>query len=339
MKSSIQNKISISIIIPAYNCEISLAKCLQSLKQSSYPIHETIVVDDYSTDNTVRVAESYGVTVIESTENKNANSRRNEGALLASGEILLFIDSDVLVQPDTIKNIVDIFNSKELDAVVGLYAVPNRQSNLATKYKNIWIRYSYLKTKLTVDWIFGAVSAIKREAFIALEGFNIKLHSQHGIDDIELGKRMSKLNYKIELNPSVVVEHLKEFQLIGLLKNDFNRSYWFVKLAASNNQLKDAPTKGFVNIYPTFIYSTILVWPLIITFLLSFVYYPVAILFSILVITYHRLNFRFLKYFKKHYNLLNAVGVFFIIFWDHVSCSLGVIKGLLAWTLNKFFLK
>ena len=196
-----------------------------------------------------------------------------------------------------------------------------------------------MKTKLTVDWIFGAVSAIKREAFIALEGFNTKLHSQHGIDDIELGKRMSKLNYKIELNPNVVVEHLKEFKLMGLLKNDFNRSYWFVKLAASNHQLKDAPTKGFVNIYPSFIYSTVLVWPLIITFLLSFVYHPTAVLFFILVITYHRLNYRFLKYFKKHYDLLNAVGVFFIIFWDHLSCSLGVIQGLLAWTLNKIILK
>ncbi len=335
MKEDTTYPYKFSVIIPAYNNAQYLSRCLESLSKSNYPAHEIIVVDDNSSDNTSEVAESFGVKTIRLSENRNANYCRNKGAKIASGDIFLFVDSDVLLHEDTIFNIAESFKSKNLVAVVGLYSIPGKDSNLVSKYKNIWIRYSYMKSKPYVDWIFGAVSAISRDEFIKLEGFKDDLHSRNGIDDLELGKRMSKLNYSIELNPKVEGKHLKEFKYSDFLKNDFIRSQYFVLLAAKMDQLTESTNKGFVNIYPSFIYSTVLSLPILFTFLAGFISKFFFLPFVVFLGIYVGLNFSFLKYFSKYYGIFRTLGVFLVIISDHLVCSLGVLTGLAKWIFGK----
>ena len=91
----------ISIIIPVYNSSLTLNECLNSIFSSKYYDFEVIVVSGNSTDNSVEIAKKYKTKIIELTENKGPALARNRGAEIAEGEILLFIDSDVIINKDT----------------------------------------------------------------------------------------------------------------------------------------------------------------------------------------------------------------------------------------------
>ena len=97
-------KDKISIIIPAYNVEEYLEKCLESIISQNFDKVEIIIVDDGSTDKSLQIAKEYQKKYPEKTrvisqENKGQGGARNTGIKNATGKYLLFVDSD-----DTIKS-------------------------------------------------------------------------------------------------------------------------------------------------------------------------------------------------------------------------------------------
>ena len=89
----------VSVIIPNYNYAKTLRLTLGSVRAQTYPALEVIVVDDGSTDDSIAVAESFGVTVLRTPSNGGCASARNLGVRHSSGEILFFLDSDVALAP------------------------------------------------------------------------------------------------------------------------------------------------------------------------------------------------------------------------------------------------
>ena len=84
----------VSVIIPAYNCAKSIGKCLDSLERQEYGNIEVLVVDDGSTDDLSRVVESYGQVTLIRKENGGVASARNTGLDAATGDYIMFVDSD-----------------------------------------------------------------------------------------------------------------------------------------------------------------------------------------------------------------------------------------------------
>lgn len=323
------NQYTVSVIIPTFNSSAHILHCLSAIKNSAYPIYEIIVVDDLSLDNTVEMAQKAKVNVVKMNHKSSANLCRNEGARRANGDVLLFLDSDVVISANAVGEIITTFENKDIDAVVGLYSPPTANSNLCTAYKNLWIRYSYLCSMPSIDWIFGAVSAIRKDVFSMADGFKNELAVKAGIDDLELGKRLNKMNYHIILNPNVEGQHLKQFTLRSLLRNDFARSEWFVLLAWELREFHSSLNKGFVNVYPSFIISTML--SILLLGLLPIAYSSRigVIIFILGIAVYIRLNFNFLLYFKKYFGIARTIAVIFILFFDHVVCAIGSAKGVI----------
>ena len=90
-------EISISVVIPAYNAEKTLARALDSVLAQTRPSDEIIVVDDASTDRTVRLAKSYaerGVSLLHARERRGAAAARNMGIAGARGQWIAFLDAD-----------------------------------------------------------------------------------------------------------------------------------------------------------------------------------------------------------------------------------------------------
>ena len=103
----------ISIIIPTYNEEKYLPKLLQSIKEQSFNNYEIIVADNNSTDNTVKIAKYYGAII---TSGGLPGAGRNKGSNIAIGDILLFLDADVILyNKDFLKGCYDEFKRKDLD--------------------------------------------------------------------------------------------------------------------------------------------------------------------------------------------------------------------------------
>jgi glycosyltransferase involved in cell wall biosynthesis len=323
--------LSISVVIPARNSVGTLGDCLRALQASRLLPHEAIVVNDASSDGTMDVARSFGAKVVDLMEHRDANFSRNRGAQEATGDILLFLDSDVLVKPDTLQAVLDTFRSKPVDAVVGVYSTDHPHPELASQYKNLWIRYSYLASPPAVDWVFGAVTAVRRSAFLAVGGYNARLIASHGNDDLELGKRMAESRYSIVLNPTIEVVHLKPYTVRSLLKNDFIRSQAFVRLAGDLQQLHTSLARGFVNVYPRFVHSVPLSVFVVVTALLGFWHSSLVWVAGLGLVAHLWLNAPFLRYFRQHRGTVDALKVWGLMFLDHLVCAAGSMKGFLRW--------
>lgn len=107
----------VSIVIPVYNAEGSLKRCLESIKQQIYQNIEVIVVNDGSTDGSKEICFEYSkkderFTLI-NQNNQGSASARNAGIELSSGEYLAFIDSDDYVSPTFIKDLVETLQSRQ----------------------------------------------------------------------------------------------------------------------------------------------------------------------------------------------------------------------------------
>ncbi|MFH0992615.1 MAG: glycosyltransferase [bacterium] len=320
---------SVSVIIPIRNGAQYLSSCLRALRKSDYKKIEIIVVDDHSTDHSTLIADQFQCTVVRCARGGGANYARNLGAQAASGEVLVFIDCDVVVQRDTITLIVEHLDEFEVDAVVGIYTAKHRHESFISQYKNLWVRYSYLKSPPEIDWMFGAISGIKQAAFREIGGFDVKLMAKHGNDDIELGKRLTLHDLSIMLSMEIEVEHLKRYSLSSFIKNQFNRSAGFAELALKLGDVARSFQRGFANVYPEFIISTIISFPLFVTLLLSAfdVIGPTPSYVGLAL--YGLVNVRFLNYLEQVRGLFAMIVMIPILFIDHLVCCIGSVAGVL----------
>ncbi len=325
---------NVSVIIPTYNRAAILPQILAPLLDDREHVLEVIIADDGSTDDTVAIAREMGARVIELNRRQNANLCRNQGARVAGGEILLFLDSDVVLDAGSFAYLQDYFADPEIDGVVGVYSVKHRHENITSQYKNLWIRFSFLQSRQRTDWIFGAVSAIRREAFLRVNGFN-EAYQPHNADDLDLGKRMLEYSFHIVLDPRLSVEHLKRHTLSSLLRNDFIRSRWFVYLADFFNELGSSWRKGVFNVYPRFILATPLA-PLIPMLAVPAMKWPRmgwAVFFTSFL--YLFLNHPFLSYLKKERGWIATLQSLPVLYLDHCACAAGVAAGLFDWARSR----
>ena len=109
----------ISVIIPAYNVEDTIGKCLDSVLMQDYPLKDIIVVEDCSTDGTLEKLQEYQglIKIISHTENMGIGQTRRDGIAAANGDWLYFLDSDDYIDQDAIGYLVK--NADNGDIITG----------------------------------------------------------------------------------------------------------------------------------------------------------------------------------------------------------------------------
>ena len=111
----------ISVIIPVYNVEKHLEKCLDSIVNQTYKNLEIILINDGSTDGSPEICSKFAQNderiIFISRENKGVSASRNEGIELSSGDYFSFIDSDDYLEPDTYEYLIRIIEDKKVDIV------------------------------------------------------------------------------------------------------------------------------------------------------------------------------------------------------------------------------
>jgi len=183
-----------SIIIPTYNEQGFISSCLESLLRQSYPRSEfeIIVADSDSPDGTAQLAARWADKVL-SIPRRGIAHARNAGAREAVGEILVFVDADVTLQPDFLSVIASAFQLASASTPV--VAVSGR----ALPADGTWFsRFVYHATYVLVEGFHafglplfpGLCVAYRKSAFDAVGGFR----EDFGIsEDLDLSKRISAL--------------------------------------------------------------------------------------------------------------------------------------------------
>lgn len=129
----------VTVVVPVYNVEGYLAKCLDSLLAQDYSDYEVIVVNDGSTDGSLEIALDYekkceNIRVI-SQENKGLGGARNTGIRNAKGEYIYFLDSDDCIIPETLSSFVKLLEEGESDIAVCDLEYVDESDNTLSVYR------------------------------------------------------------------------------------------------------------------------------------------------------------------------------------------------------------
>ncbi|MBQ3640956.1 glycosyltransferase family 2 protein [bacterium] len=128
----------ISIIIPVYNAERYISRCLESLINQSYKYLEIICINDKSKDNSLKILQDYSkkderIIVIENTENKGAALTRNAGVDIAKGEYINFIDADDYIDEKYLECMLKKIEETNSDIVLNM-SILTENNNIASEF-------------------------------------------------------------------------------------------------------------------------------------------------------------------------------------------------------------
>jgi glycosyltransferase involved in cell wall biosynthesis len=229
--------LKLSVVIPVYNGGPPLRRCLEALSASTRQPDEVIVVDDSSTDESAAVARTFGARAVSLPDGpRGPAAARNRGVELAEGEMLVFIDADAAVHPDTLRRIEGhLTQDREISALFGSYDTDPPVRTLVSRFKNLLHHYVHQHGNPDASTFWSGCGAVYRDVFVSLGGFDANLRY---LEDIELGGRMRQAGYRIRLCPDVQVTHLKHWTFRSLIYEDiWGRAVPWTKLIVHQRHL------------------------------------------------------------------------------------------------------
>lgn len=231
-----------SIIVPVYNNTRDLPECLSAVKAAARNSDtEIIVVDDASTDETPSVAASMGVRVLRLGTNSGPAAARNFGAQHAIGDILFFVDADVVLAPGALDRAMRILDTRpEFAALFGSYDARPRARGLVSQYRNLLHHFVHQQGNREASTFWAGCGAVRREAFLGVGGFDAKRFPRPSIEDIELGGRLRKAGHRILLDPEIQGTHLKRWNLASMIRTDITcRAIPWTRLILESREAPD----------------------------------------------------------------------------------------------------
>jgi glycosyltransferase involved in cell wall biosynthesis len=225
-----RKKMKLSVIVPVYNAARHISGLFASMAKQTIRDFELIVVDDGSTDHTAALSEGSDCRLLRLGKNRGPAYCRNIGAREASGDILVFTDSDCRPNPDWLENTRQYFFQDHIDGIMGrLELLPsnyigNSISALgfpaggAIGFEKIWKVDSegYTKSLSTCN------CAIRRGIFWKAGGFDETFPFPGGEDSL-LAYKLSELQCNIKFCRNVLVYHEARDSLSGFMKWQFKR--------------------------------------------------------------------------------------------------------------------
>jgi glycosyltransferase involved in cell wall biosynthesis len=198
-----KNRPIFSIVIPAFNEEKFLPRCLESLKNQDFKDFEIIVVDNNSTDKTADIAKKFGVTLL-FEKNQGPAFARQKGFLNAKGKIIATTDADTILPKNWLSRIFEEFKKdKDLVAFGGSCDFYSGPISLKLASKFLLKPFLLFDKLISGSWsLMGCNMAIKKEAFFKVGGFNTSLKLN---EDVEISHRLSKVG-KVTLDPKFKVK-------------------------------------------------------------------------------------------------------------------------------------
>lgn len=218
------NTFSISIIVPCAGSWEYLEASLVAITHLVERPDEVIVVVDGPDRRLADIAARYATRVLVNNVRLGPASARNRGAAVAQGDVLLFVDSDVILQRDVTCTIKRSFSEDvTLQAVFGSYDATPSDPGFVSQFRNLLHHYVHQVSCPDATTFWSGCGAIRRTCFEQVGGFPEQMW---GVEDIALGYRLAQQGARIKLDRQLVVTHQKRWTLASMVRTDIVHRAW-----------------------------------------------------------------------------------------------------------------
>ncbi|MCV2871488.1 glycosyltransferase [Defluviimonas sp. WL0050] len=217
--------VSITVVVPAFRAAHLLPRVLAPLMAMHRrgDVDEVIVVDDVSPDDTATIAADLGARVIIMDKNGGPGAARNRAAEEAKGDVLWFVDSDVIAWEDGAEKVRAAFADPEVAAVFGSYDSTPDGQHWFSRYKNLMHRFYHQRAERDAHTFWAGCGAVRKDVFRQIGGFDIETYRVPSIEDIELGYRIRRTGGRIVVDPTLLGKHLKVWTPKNAIHTDIFR--------------------------------------------------------------------------------------------------------------------
>jgi len=207
-------KITVSVIIPAYNDNSVLAKSIEYLNNQDYPLDqiELIVVDDCSDEKIMDFAgNNVRSKIVRHDTNKGQAGARNTGIIHSQNDLLIFLDSDILACKNLVSSHVNAYKKGKLVNLGTVNWHPDVKTNHFTKFGK-WFEFNNVfdKPELDFDDFSAANFSVGRKELTDSGIMFDEMFRKYGLEDIEFAYRLKKTGFKFNFVPSAEGLHYRK---------------------------------------------------------------------------------------------------------------------------------
>lgn len=240
---------SVSIIIPVYNVETYLKRCLDSVIKQTYKTLEIILVDDGSPDKCPTFCDEYATKderiIVIHKENGGLSDARNAGTKVATGDFIYYLDSDDELPLDAIESMIAMVNEHpNVDIVVGkMQGIPNKEMYDNSRFDdikfindNIWVRKNFCRLRNRIP--VNACNKLIRKSFF----FDNNLFFEKGLiheDELWMFQTSQVLSKLAFVNKTTYLRYINPGSITTATPSPQKRHAWGLILKKVFHSIKD----------------------------------------------------------------------------------------------------
>lgn len=327
------SKATISIVIPMFNAQASIGECLHAIGESFDQPLEVIVVDDGSRDGSLAIASKFPIKLVSKNCQGGAAAARNMGIAEAKGDLILLLDSDIIIPKDMITIARQRFAEQPDMAVAqGVYSKVSYYKDIFSQYKNLIFAFrGHQDHQKQVAYVHTACVIGRAKAFKTHQ-FNENLKRR---EDIEYGLRLAEEGYKIVTFETMAATHKKQFNLRSFSRyqicaaRDAVTQRYYHKDNNIKKEFQSAKTPLFKKLWmlrPVF--GVTFALNIIAAILIPRSFWNYCILAQLILACWVELPFR--MYLLRNAWFKISIAAIFLYFYDGMLIASGIFLGLFA---------
>lgn len=321
-----------SVIVPFHRDLDQLERCLTAL-DARPPHGEVIIVGDGAPAGTAELSRRHGALLLEQSYSRGPAAARNRGAGAAASDVLIFVDSDVVVAPTALAKVLDLFVAQpSVAAGFGAYDEAPDHAAFMSQYRNLAHSYVHQQASHDAQTFWAGLGAVRRDAFVAIGGFDERFRIP-SVEDIDLGYRLRDAGYRIRLDHQIRGCHLKRWTLMSSIWIDvWSRGVPWTQLILRSSRLHND-----LNLRAEYRVSVICAYVLVFS-LLGTAAWPASVALSaLMVLALLILNWHYYRYFLRQRGPWFALRVFPLHIIHHLCNGFSFAWGSVAYVLRRLW--